>query len=381
MANPGEGVGITPRVSAGTLAKWVRQVHNEAVQYVIILPVLMKRGAFRTVDGGGEIRWPFRAQMFDLVGEIDNAPRAHPRHMREKNANLPWAAYQMLNACTRRERSQNGGEAAIVKIFADMADQMRESFAQKFNGQIYGNGDSPTASIPEPVHGFETFCEDMAISADTDPVALTVTASYGGKSCAYDSFKPGATSADDEYGAWSARGINCNVHDDAGQNVDWADNAIEYIRLGLQKTCYGRAKGMRTDFVVLEQGSWTDLCNLLDDKERVQLSGSQMAAAYGFDPTDEIKIDGALVTWDHSIPQYDSHGTPKRIRGYGMNTSKIELLMLPMDGGVRPKGSIAAFYEEVDVHQRVLWELASYPQLKVESPRHVFCLKEYSAAA
>lgn len=383
MANRGDGVGVTPRVGEVTLAAWTKQVTNETLQNYIALAMMMQKGLIDDQKGGGENRWPFQYRRIPLKGMNDNSPSGWVRQQTVKNARVAWALYEAKNSASEYEEIQNSGDAAIVDLFDDQADMMRDDAAAGLAGQIYVNGagtvnDAQGDLIASPFHGLETFCEGIgALTAETDEIALTLNGTYGGHSTAYDAFKPGATSADSEYGVWSPRIINCNVQDSAGANLAWEDHAHHFIRRGVLNTAYGQAKKNQVDLVLLRQPSHEKFLNLLDDKEQKILQGHQMAAAYGFDPTGAVNFDGALVMWDLAVPSADANG--KVIHGYGLNTNKMRLKLLKTKRGIRGKGSIFTFYENVDEEERVLWKLRLYGQLRFISPRHFFALKELSA--
>lgn len=385
MANRGDGVGVTPRVGEVTLSAWTKQVTNETLQNYIALAMLDKKGLIKEQTGGGELRQPFQYRRIPVKGMADNSPSAWVKQQTIKNARLPWALYEAKNSASEYEDIQNAGDAAIVDLFDDQADLMRDDAAQGFAGQIYVNGastvlDSQGDAIPSPLHGLETFCQGIgALAAETEEIALTLNGTYGGHSTAYDAFKPGATSADSEYGVWSPRIVNCNVQDDAGANMAWEDHAHHYIRRGILRTCYGQSRKNQVDLVLLRQASHEQFLNLLDDKDQKILQGSQLAVAYGFDPTGAVNFDGALVMWDLACPSADANG--KVVHGYGLNTNQMMLKILKTKRGIRGKGSIWTFYENFDEEERVLWKLRTYCQLVFKSPRHCFALKELSTAA
>src|SRR5690606_23186789 len=115
---PGTGIGISDRVAQVTIAKWAKQVSEQTTNRYVLLKLLQQKGRIQGCDGGGEYRWPVRYRDHPLGSFIDMDPHAVTRENTKINANLPWSAYSATDAISKRERMENGGEAAMVKIFA-----------------------------------------------------------------------------------------------------------------------------------------------------------------------------------------------------------------------------------------------------------------------
>lgn len=378
MARAGDGVGVTERLGETQLAAWTTAVTNECLNNLPLIPMLREKDLIEEVkQGGGEYRWIFYKKLHKLRGHVDNRPRPFPRTNRPDNARMDWALYEVEESNTLFERAQHGGKATIVDQFEGIADQMAESANEQLEGEFWRDG-SATDDIDFPIFGCEAWAggyDDAAQDAE-DELATSLTGSYAGISMGYDAHKPGAVEGDPQYGLWSPAIVNCNQDDGSGAAASWENNADIYLRRGIFATTKGKSKTKRIDVGFLRRPSFEQLLNLLDDKERVILEGSQQAKAYGFDPTGAINFDGAMFLWSNAIPATDALG--KVIHGYGLNSNKMKLLLLPADGGIRGKGALWTFYESKDEYQRLLWQLILFCALVFTSPRYHAAWKEIS---
>jgi hypothetical protein len=370
----GEGIGITDRVAKVTLAHWAKHISDQAKNRFPLMKILSAKGRIKRGKHGGELRWPVQFKQHALKAHIDAQAQVHERFNELVNANLRWAGLEMTDAITHQEKEENGGEEAVVKIFAQRAKLMQRDALQQFGKKPYLDG----AAGPREFHGIESLMSLTGQTA-TDEFATTLNDTYAGLSTSYTSFKAGASKGvDEEYGAWSPVVVNCNRTVNAATRA-WDDFADEYIRAGLLEATYGDSEEDCIDLVLLRKASFKSFMNLLDDKERVNLvkGDSPSGSAYGFNHKRFISFDGCAVGWDFGVPAADLQAGTDVVHGYGFNTDMMELCLLGKSGG---KGdtifSVKTSYDPFRMADLI--RLYCLGNFKFESPRHFMALKELS---
>lgn len=366
MADPGSGVGVTSRVSKVTLSKWLKVVSDQAKRKFALLPILQAKGRVKTVDGGGDIAWPIQYKDHNLVGHLTGLPREYQPLNELEVARLPWAAYEVSDVAYPLEIAQNGGEAKIVDIFKKRSALMQKSAVRKIGRQFYNDKDVAQAAIPNPFHGIESMMSLTGQSA-TDQFQTTSNDTYAGIGTSRTSLKANAVAGDDEYGAWTPVIVNCNRTVN-GSAVPWSANADQYVSDGLAEAAITDDDEDQVDYCLFRKQKFQEFKQILKDKERVQLTGEHEARAYGFKPNRMVLFEGANCTWDAGCPSSDASG--HEVIGYGFNTDQIELMLLDVPGGVRPKDGLFALTEFRDPFTMGwLWRLVCFGQLKF-NPRH-----------
>lgn len=371
------GTGVTDRVGAATIAKWIKEVSDLAERKMALLPILRKKGRVKDWNGGAELRWIFDYKNHALLGHIDAQARPYTRLQHLLNAALDFAYYEMEDSITPRELMENGGEPAIVKIFDKKMAKLQNSFAQAIASQFYNDNSVAQTGIPSPMAGFESMMSFGSQTA-TELYQSSSDDTYAGQSTAVTGQKADAVSTDEEYGVWTPVGVNCN-QTVSGSAVAFADNGDEYIDAGLVKAQRTQAEEDRVDVVLLTQEYFRQFKNLLRDKERVMLSPDYAVNAYGFPPGQAIQFGGALVNWDAAIASTDADSFA--IVGYGINTSKVELLAhAGIPGWTKGKDSLAQYREFIDPQTgAVQLRLLFGGQMRVESPKYHIKFSKFAA--
>lgn len=377
MAGTAVGVGVTDRVAAGTIAKWIKDVSDIAEHKMALLPILRKKGRVVDYDGGAEMRWVFRYKYHELRGHVDARANAASRLQPYLNFAVPFGYYEMDDAATPQEIIENGGDAAIVKIFDQKMIGLQDSFAQQIARQFYNDNSVAQATIPNPLHGFESFCSVGAQTA-TELFQTSSDDTYAGQSTSRTGLKADATIVDEEYGCTTPVIVNGNQTVN-GSAVAWADNADEYLARGLQKAQITSDADDRVDVVLLNQDYWGEFLALMRDKERKMLSPEYSESSYGFAPGQAVQHEGALINWDFAIPATDADGFA--VIGYGFNTSKMKLhVRSAIPGWTRPKDSLAMFREFIDPPtSAVWWKLLNAMQLEFKSPKYFLKFSKFAA--
>lgn len=312
------GTGISPRVAKVTIEEWSRTVSEEAEKHLPLLALMRKRGRIKQGDAsGGGMRWVVRVKDHQLTGFQDMQPVQFSRLDTKVNAYLPWRGYYLQDAISLREKLENKGPEAIIKIFSGREEVMRRAGVRGLADKFYLDGNLAANAANEEFHGIESFM-GISTQTDSDELATTHDDTYGGLSTAVGGLDSVNTRA------WTP--VIVNTDRDPGSGVlSWENYADEYMRLGLLKATYGSGPQDMVDLVCLTQDSYRDFLNLMDQKERLNVDRGQGQglAALGFK---SISFDGVDVIWDAAVPSTDDDGAT--VHGYGWTISQMELRLL-----------------------------------------------------
>jgi len=109
--------------------------------------------------------------------------------------------------------------------------------------------------------------------------------------------------------------------------------------------------------IMLARDLYMELLNLIDEKERIQITSEHQLRALGFKNT--VNFDGIEVSWELAVPS----GI-----GYGLNYDNIELKSMD-ESLLRSEGP------EYDIHSQSFNAVVStLSNLKFSSPRNFFKL-------
>jgi hypothetical protein len=365
MATAGQGVGVTERVEAVTIANWMTVLTNVVMRYFPLLARLQKLGRVKRLssEGGGQIRWPVQKALHALEQESIGVSTPFAPLDNVTNAFLRWGGYMVRDAIHLQERAENKGDQAIIKLFNSKAKMMQDSAKQRLAGQFFVDGNA--TGNGRRWHGLESFMS-ISTQTNTDEFATTLNDTYANLSTSYTSFNAAAAATDPDYGAWSPVIVSTN-RTVGGVATSWASYAIEFIRAMLANGIYGGDDEM--DLVILTKTAWKALANLLDDKERVVLNMELASREYGFNLKRAIPIDGSYVIWDDSVPATDVNSDV--VQGYGLNTSRMALKMLSTGEGIVQGDSLFEFFEAFDIKSRMSdMMLLHYGNLHFDSPKY-----------
>ncbi len=362
----GEGIALFPRLAKVTLAHWKREMADHAYKNNVFLKMLKARkGVISAVDGGGQMRWPFRKKKFNIDPYIPGEVLQFDRTQIEENASLRWGGYLVKEAILDWEKLEHKGRAQIVEVLKNRLKFMTEDANERLSQQFYVDGNLAANAANRTFHGLESFMKITPGSqTNTDELATVLADTYGGHSTSYTTFG-GTTEVDPEYGVWSPVIVNTN-RTVGGSVRAFADYGDEYIRSGIINSTYGPNERDQIDAVILTKAAYQSTLNLLDDKERVNfMRGTGVGQVkFGFPVMNGFEIDGVPCTWDLGLPATDVDSDT--VHGYGLNTHRMKLCLL----GAAPK-ELWRTQTEYDVHQlATLLVLSLAGNMQVDSPRY-----------
>lgn len=323
----GEGIGTSPRVAKATIAEWSTKISEEVTRNLIMVAMLQKKGRVSYGHSGGQHRWVVRKGEHDMAGFPDMVPLNTQRIDTKENAYLPWRGYYTTDTITLREKLEQGGKEAMIKIFNSREKLIRQGVIRKLASEFYVDGNSAAAVAGEKFHGIESMMGVTSASQNaTDKIATVNNDTYAGLSTVLGSVAGvvGQTTHP-LYRLWTPIIVNTLYNPGTGVQT-WADYAIDYIRTMLIRSTIGQGPDDRMDLITLTRDAYETLLNLMDDKERilVQRGSGEELVSLGF--RNIVEIDGCPVTWDLAVPGTDSEGDT--VQGYGWTTSEMELMVL-----------------------------------------------------
>ena len=366
------GVGSSERVAMTTLEEWSKMVSEETTKHIPLLSILQKKGRIEFGCSGGQFRWIARIRDHQLHGFPDAKPVTVERLNTKENAYLPWRGYYAQDTVTLREKLEQGGEEAMVKVFASREETIRRGITRGLAGELFKDGNLAANVADETFHGIESF---MGIGAQTDANAAAYRATTHDDS--YANLPTAIAGLDStQTRVWTPTIMSTNHNDGTGQRL-WKDFADEYIRTALLRATFGTGEEDRPDLVLLTQDDYEKLLNLLDDKERIHVArGSSLGLTQlGFG--NHVELDGCAVMWDASVPATDAEDAVT-VRGYGFTTSRMQLKVLG------PSGQKSLFTSKVtfnDTYRADNIFMHLLGNLKFESPRHFIKFADISGVA
>ena len=309
------GLGSSPRVAATTIEEWAKVVSEEAEKHLPHIALMRKKGRIKQGDAsGGGMRWVARVKDHALQGFADMQAISFDRVNTKVNALLPWRGYYLNDAISLRERLEQGGPEAMIKVFSNREEVMRRAAVRGLAGKFYQDGNLAANVAAEEFHGIESF---MGIGAQvaTDALASVHNDTYAGLSTAVGTLDATNTKA------WTPVIVNTNK-----TGTTWATFADEHIRKALLNSQFGSGPGDKVDLITLTQSGYESYLNLMDDKERVMVSRGkgQGLTALGFSA---MNHDGVDVIWDAAVPSTDAEDAVT-VYGYGWTISQMELRLL-----------------------------------------------------
>ena len=308
------GLGVSPRVAATTIEEWAKVVSEEAEKHLPHIAMLKSKGRIKQgAASGGGMRWVVRVKDHTLQAFEDMSPISFERVNTKVNALLPWRGYYMVDAISLREKLEQGGPEAMIKVFSNREEVMRRAALRSLADKFYLDGSVQTQDF----HGIESF---MGIDTQTatDQLATTTNSTYAGLSTAAGTVDATNTKA------WTPVIVNTAHTPTAGLRT-WADTADEYLRHAILQSTYGAGPSDRLSMFTLTKDGYEDLLNLLDDKERIPVvrGSAEKLVSMGFSA---INFDGVPVIWDAAVPTTDADSTV--VSGYGWTHDQMELRLL-----------------------------------------------------
>ena len=362
------------RTAATTLAKHIREVEEAMLRNYQMGALLESAGRVNYNNSGEGFDWPVQYRLHKVEGNTGETQRNFSRRNLWKTANLEYRGYQATDSMYYREFRSNRGPEGVVKVFENFVERLETSITQVLGTEYYIDG-SATGN-EQSWHGLESMfgtngtlnisagtqrsanaADPLGYASDTYAGLSTALANYGGENESGAIWPNGV--ADSEYDFWTP--IICNYTSTYfdGSADTFAKQGDEAMRFAIIHAQRNTSKNGQITNIFLARDLYTNLLNLIDDKERINISSEHNLRALGF--KNVLNFDGVEVSWESGVP----NGV-----GYGMNYDNIELKSMD-DSLLRSEGP------EYDIHSQSFNAVVStLSNLKFSSPRNFFKLVE-----
>ena len=362
------------RTAATTLANHIREVEESMLRNYQMGALLEAGGRVNYNNSGEGFDWPVQYRMHKVEGNTGETQRNFARRNLWKTANLEFRGYQTTDSMYYREFRSNKGPEGVVKVFDNFVERLETSLTQGLGGEYYVDGSA--SGNEQSWHGLESMfvlngtvnstsgaqrsanaADIVGYPNDTYSGLSTVLGNYGGENESGQYWPDGI--ADAEYDFWSPLVVNyTTTHADLPSSTNtWAGQGDEAMRYAIINAQRNTSKNGQITNILLSRDLYMGLLNIIDTKERIQISSEQSLRALGF--KNVLNFDGIEVSWEAAI----ASGV-----GYGINYDNMELKSMD-ESLLRSEGP------EYDIHSQSFNAVVStLSNLKFSSPRNFFKL-------
>lgn len=298
-------------------------VHKEITSTVmrkkLFLRALQDRGRI-TYDGEGKnYTWPVRYKRTGLTPVADGDTNTFSQVDKRKLPTMPYRGYTAAQSLNKFNKVANKGEAALVKIWANIVDELIDDIRYFFNQkliQIDGNA----AGFTKEIHGLDSLFNKGSGSSNNKTYLSNGTyaglaqtlGNYGGGITPSSSVWPEG-SIDPQYDFWTPLILTATGTGWASSTHTFAANSIEIVRYMIVNT---ERNGETVDAVFLAKDYYQSHLLNLDSKERSTITkGTAPKGESGFGWV-TVNQDGTDIIWDTDV-------APST--GYGINFDELEL--------------------------------------------------------
>jgi|TARA_R100000808_G_C2154923_1_gene166448 hypothetical protein len=360
------------RTAATTLAKHIREVEESMLRNYQMGALLEAAGRVNYNNSGEGFDWPVQFRLHKVEGNTGETQRNFARRNLWKTANLEYRGYQATDSMYYREFRSNRGPEGVVKVFENFVDRLETSITQVLGTEYYIDGSA--SGNEQSWHGLESMfavngtvnistgaqrsanaADKVGYASDTYAGLSTALGNAGGENESGAIWPDGI--ADSEYDYWTPLIVNYTSTAFSGSADTFAAQGDEAMRYAIINAQRNTSKNGQITNIFLARDLYTDLLNLIDDKERIQISSEHSLRALGF--KNVLNFDGVEVSWESGVPT----GV-----GYGINYDNMELKSMD-DSLLRSEGP------DYDIHSQSFNAVVStLSNLKFSSPRNFFKL-------
>lgn len=355
---------------------YMKGASNETLRKRLLLAMLRKRGRFEFNCSGDELRWQLMFSQPAVSSYADGGVVDFSNHQAYKQVGVDWRGYVATDTMSKKQNAMNKGDEALVKIFQEKTNNLRESLNVNFAGEIYRDGSA--TGRENCVHGLETFLgagtvtstDRIAAPSDTYGVTSlsTVPQTYGGTWSSDLTTKPNASLATDwpdgsgtsEYDFNSPKLVNWSASNWGTGSTTWEANCWRVVSQTITwLTTTGSEDGMPS-LGAFAPNLFQGYKNAQEVKTRIMVPHKE-AQDLGFGNT--LNQDGCALYPDFDCP-VDT--------GYMLNLSTISVCSLfPelfwMEGPDKDPRTLWSY----------LWGIGFYGNLKFR-PKHVAKIKNFA---
>jgi hypothetical protein len=340
MATPYLGYSSTDwaRSAATTLADHIRDVEMDWMRNYQLGALLEANDRISFNHGGRGFDWPIQYRIHNIEGNTGETVRNFARRNLFKTAALPYRGYQATDAIFKKERLENRGEAAIVKMWEGFSDRLEKSIKQGIATEWYVDGNA--TGNEQSWHGFESFlnatqtinsstgaartanaADYVTYPNDTYATQSTVLGSFGGDQTSGAVWPAGT--ADPEFDAWSPVGVNVTCSGFTG--TTWAANCLDAMRYLIIHSQRNTSLNGQLTNIFLNRDAYRLAITKCQTEEQIRVTPGEPNAMRSLGFKNVFNFDGIDVSWETAVPVADPAATSRTMYGYGFNYNNIEL--------------------------------------------------------
>jgi hypothetical protein len=339
------------RLANTTINEYLRGEEVQVMRNRKILALLQDRGRVTFNHNGLLLDWKVRYRRAPLTGFIDGDTLTFSRQNRWRTAQVDWRGYAMTDQMTEFEKQKNKGDAAIVKVWSEMAKLLIDDITDQFGDEPYIDGGA--AGNNKRFLGIESFMGNSG--AGTKQPIGKPNSTYAGNVCTLGNYggtwtstgsttdSPGGDwptgTGDAHFDFWSplivdytsaiATSTAAGTTGWQASTKTWANTCLEAVRYGIINSQKNKSKKSMLDLIALE----IEMFRLFKDKAQTEeqlfvTRGDSGDGLYKLGFKDVINFDGIDLTSEYGIP---------RFTGYGWNIDAVELCSL-LDVLIKSKG-------------------------------------------
>ena len=320
------------RVVNTTIAKYLRDEEVNILRNRKLTAMLQSKGRIIMNQSGERLNWRVKFKRATVQGQADGDTLTFDRKLRHKQAELDWRGYATTDSVTKKERMMNKGTEAIVRIYENIAKDLKDDMTEAFCDELYVDGNA--SGNEKRIHGVESaFAATQTISVatttstsprtanaadyvgypnDTYANLSTVLGNYGG---AWNSNWPEGA-GDAHFDFWSPVLVNYTGTGFGGATATWKDQCIDALRFGIIKSQRNKSKKGMLDMVVVTNEMYRLALTKNATKEQINVNRGEESELVKLGFKDVFNLDGVDVTWEY--------GVPNNI-GYGFNVDEMTL--------------------------------------------------------
>lgn len=318
-----------------TIRKYLRTVEDNTGRKRPAYAMLNKSGRFSYNNGGQQVDWKVRFRRNTMQVNDGEQNVEFGRVRRHDTATLEWQGYIMAERVTKKDMLVNKGQEAIVKFASSIVDYLRDDMEEAFSEEMFIDGNATanagrwsglesffgvngTINVASGAQRSANALDPCGYPSDTYAGISTQLGANGGswntQSDINSTWPFGRGTPDFDY--WSPVIVNYTSSAFGGTSATWALQGLSAIRFGIDAINARNSGKYEVDLVLLDNGLYRQLKELLDDKERINIENSDMRKL-GF--KDVIQIDGVDVTRSYGVPAST---------GYLLATKSMEVMSM-----------------------------------------------------
>lgn len=316
-----------------TMPKYLKKLVDTTMRDRLLLAMVQSRGRVKLNCSGDYLQWPVFYSLPEMETYNDGGIVNFGNHNPNLSLAVNWRGYIVQDSISQMQNAMNSGDTAIVNLFQQKQNNIKQSIREKFCAELYGDGDASDAGMR--IHGLESFLSyDDSLTDAGDTIAYpndtfgltsesTTPQDHGGYWSAGGT-SPNHTLASDwpdgqgtsEYDCLSPKLVNWSSNAWGTSSTAWEANAWRVTDAMIDWLSYTGGKEAKPDVIVYSNDMFRGYKNAQESKTRINIPHKE-SQDLGF--SDTLNHNGVAIDKDFDCPMNT---------GYAINVDKMELCSL-----------------------------------------------------